>query len=116
MSQITPKGTPNYPFLAPRSQRSLLPSEIMKRWILLLSLVGICGCAHEYVMKLSNGEQLLTPHKPKLKGTYFIYKGARGQEHMVPQSRVEQIEPASVAAKENKFTPSNPKPKHWWQF
>lgn len=91
----------------------------MKRWTPLLSLLlllGLCGCAHEYVMKLSNGEQLLTPHKPKLKGSYYIYKDAQGHNNIIPQSRVEVIEPRSMQAEENKFTPSNPRPVHWWQF
>ena len=81
-----------------------------------LCLLVCCGCAHTYVMKMSNGMQITTPHKPKLKGGYYVYKDAQGKDNYVPQSRVNEIEPASFAAEENKFAPSNPKPKHWWQF
>lgn len=90
----------------------------MKTWILLFGLILVLcgGCAHSYVMRMSNGMQITTPHKPKLKGSYYVYKDAAGRENLVPQSRVTEIAPASMAAEENKFTPSNPKPKHWWQF
>jgi len=90
----------------------------MKKWIclMILSLIGLCGCAHQYVMKLSNGGRIVTPHKPKLKGSNYVYKDAMGRDNVVAQSRVEEIEPASMMAEENRFTPSNPRPKHWWQF
>ncbi len=90
----------------------------MKKWIfpLAASLVVLCGCAHTYVMKLSNGVQITTPHKPKLRGSDYYYKDALGRENKIAQSRVVEIAPASMVAEENKFTPANPKPKHWWQF
>ena len=82
----------------------------------MLAGAVLCGCAHQYVMKLSNGRQVTTNSKPRLKGAYYYYKYAQGREIPVPQSRVMQIEPASVAVEENKFTTPNPKPKrHWWQ-
>ena len=90
----------------------------MKKWksLVALGLVALCGCAHEYVMKLSNGMQITTPHKPKLQGANYYYKDAQGRENIIPQSRVVEIEPASMVAEDNKFTPANPKTKHWWQF
>src|SRR5271169_3728062 len=90
----------------------------MKKWLFPVAagLLMQCGCAHEYVMKLSNGMQITTPHKPKLKGSDYYYKDAMGRENIIPQSRVLEIEPTSMAAEENKFTPSKPETKHWWQF
>lgn len=83
---------------------------------LLLSLLALCGCAHQYVMKLSNGMVISTPSKPKLKGANYYFKDATGREHAIAQSRVSVIEPSSYAAEERK-TPNYPEPKkHWWQF
>ena len=91
---------------------------VMKKWILplVLSLVALCGCAHEYVMKLNNGMQLTSPHKPKLEGSNYHFKDAQGRDNYIPQSRVVEIAPASMVAEENQFTPSKPETKHWWQF
>lgn len=90
----------------------------MKKWIFPLTacVALLCGCAHQYVMKLNNGLQISTPHKPKLQGSNYCYKDAQGRDNFIPQSRVQEIAPASMAAEENKFTPVSPKPKHWWQF
>ncbi len=90
----------------------------MKRMGLVLGLaaLSLCGCAHQYVMKLSNGSEIITPHKPKLQGAVYRYKGVHGQEYVVPQSRVLEIEPASMAHEETQFTPTAPKKKHWWKF
>jgi hypothetical protein len=90
-------------------KKSLLP--------LLFTIFVLCGCAHRYVLKLNNGMQVTTNSKPRLKGANYYYKDAQGHEIPVPQSRVMQIEPVSMAAEDKKFTVSNPKPKrHWWQF
>jgi len=90
----------------------------MNRWILLMaiSVLALCGCAHQYVMKLTNGMQVTTPHKPKLQGATYVYKDAQGRENHIPQSRVLEIAPASMVAEENKFTVSKPEKTHWWQF
>jgi hypothetical protein len=87
-----------------------------KIWFLLL-LCSLCGCAHRYVMKLTNGMQITSPNRPKLKGSYYYYKGPGGEEQVVAQSRVREIEPASMAKEEKKFKVSEPKKKHWyWPF
>jgi len=84
--------------------------------LIILTMV-LCGCASQYVMKLSNGMEVTTNGKPHLKGANYYYKDAQGRDVAVPQSRVVQIEPASMANQENKFAPpKQPKPKHWWQF
>jgi hypothetical protein len=92
----------------------------MKKLILpvAFSLVILCGCASQYVMRLSNGREIVTPSKPKLKGSSFYFKDANGQEHAIPQSKVAEILPASMAAEEKKvpkYTTTRPK-RHWWQF
>lgn len=80
-------------------------------------MLSLCGCAHHYVMKLSNGMQVTSRSKPKLKGSNFYYKGPNGEEEVIPQSRVLVVEPASMAKEENKFKVSEPKKKHWyWPF
>jgi hypothetical protein len=89
---------------------------IMKRTLVVLGLLVLCGCSQTYVMKMSNGSQISTPGKPKLKGAYYHYKDVRGEEHLVPQSRVLLIQPASMAEEDNKFTPQKPKTHHWWKF
>ena len=84
---------------------------------LLLGVWALSGCAHQYVMKLSNGRQISTPSKPKLQHGYYYYKDALGKENAVPAGRVVEVEPASMAkdeAKQNQFVP--PKPHHWYQF
>jgi hypothetical protein len=85
--------------------------------LLLLNCLIFCGCAHHYVMKLTNGSQITTPSKPKLKGSSYHFKDASGRENVIPQSRVMMIEPASMAAEENQFAPVSPKKKKWyWPF
>ncbi len=85
-------------------------------WLLLLA-ASLCGCAHQYSMKLTNGVRITSPNKPKLKGSYYYYKGPHGEEQSIPQSRVMEIEPTSMAKEESKFKVSQPKKKHWyWPF
>ncbi len=83
---------------------------------LLAGLLACGGCAQHYVMKLSNGYEITTASKPKLKGASYHFKDAKGQENMISQGRVMQIEPASIAHAEQKpFKPAKPKkPKHWY--
>src|SRR6266581_678996 len=77
---------------------------------LLLSLLLLSGCAHQYVMTLNNGVKLTTASKPKLKQGRYYYKDAHGQDQFQPEGRVRQIEPASFAKeeeKQNQFKPSS---------
>jgi hypothetical protein len=54
---------------------------------------------------------------PKLKNGFYYYKDAKGHEQAVAQGRVLEIAPASYAEEEKKFTPNQPKEKHWyWPF
>jgi hypothetical protein len=67
---------------------------------LLALLVVLCGCSRVYVMKLSSGQTITTAGKPKLKGSRYFFKDAGGKPNWVPQSRVLEIEPASMAKEE----------------
>ncbi len=89
-----------------------------RNFILALCVAFLfCGCAHPYVMKLSNGSQIVTASKPKLKGATYYFKDANGRTDSLPQSRVMVIEPASMAKQEASFKVHYPEPKrHWWQF
>jgi hypothetical protein len=92
------------------------PEPMKTLWLLLL-VVGFCGCSHQYSMKLTNGVQITSSNKPKLKGSYFYYKGPHGEQQVIPQSRVIEIQPTSMAKEENKFKVSQPRKKHWyWPF
>lgn len=87
-------------------------SVTMNRFgLLLLICLALTGCARQYVMKLSNGTRITTASKPKLKHGYYTYKDAAGNEaRPIPQGRVLEIEPASMAAEEkNRFAPPKPK-------
>ncbi len=84
---------------------------------LLVSLLALCGCAHEYVIKLSNGSQITAASKPKLEGAAYHYKDALGRDNSIPQGRVTEIEPASSAKEETKtFQPTTVKKQRHWYF
>ncbi len=82
----------------------------MKRLLLLLAvmLLPVCGCSRFYIMRLSNGSQITTKGKPRLKDNTYYYKDAQGQTRSVAQGRVKEIMPASMAQEETKtrFNPS----------
>jgi hypothetical protein len=78
--------------------------------LLLVCLAGLTGCAHQYVIKMSNGVKVTTASKPKLKHGYYTFKDAAGNENKLAQSRVLMIEPASMAAEEkDQFKPPKPR-------
>ena len=60
----------------------------------------LCGCARSYVMKLNRGMSITTASKPKLKHGIYFFIDSAGKENWVPQGRVVEIEPASMARKE----------------
>jgi hypothetical protein len=82
----------------------------------LVSLVVLCGCAHHYLMKLSNGDQTISVSKPKLQGTNYHFTGRDGVGHVIPRSRVEKIKTISAEEQEEKPLPppKQNKPKHWY--
>ena len=67
-------------------------------------------------MKFSNGDQVISFSKPKLKEARYYFTDDMGQEHVIPQSRVVKIETVSVAQEQEKpLSPAKPKrPKHWY--
>ena len=83
---------------------------------LLVGLVALCGCAHHYLMKLSNGDQTISLRKPKLQGTNYHFTGSDGVEYVIPKSRVVKIKTVSAIGEEEKpSSPAKPKkPKHWY--
>jgi hypothetical protein len=90
--------------------------DMKRTWVLLsIGLIALCGCAQHYVMKLSNGVQVTTPHKPKLIHGAYHYKDSTGKERTVSAGRVREIEPASMAREEQQtFKPAGPKKRHWY--
>ncbi|HSU55925.1 MAG TPA: YgdI/YgdR family lipoprotein [Candidatus Dormibacteraeota bacterium] len=71
----------------------------MKR-TLLAAIALTCfltGCAQSYVMRMTNGNSVRTASKPKLERGYYTYNDARGNKVYVPQGRVTEIMPASMA-------------------
>jgi hypothetical protein len=83
---------------------------------LLVSLAVLCGCAHQYLMKLTNGDQIISFSKPKLQETSYHFTDSTGVKHVIPQSRVVKIQTVSVVKEEEKpLSPAKPqKPKHWY--
>jgi len=86
--------------------------------LVLIALIALTGCAHHYVMRLTNGGEITTASKPKLKDGIYYFKDAKGEEHVVAAARVREIAPASVAAKEDKAQPVKLKleKKRKWYF
>jgi len=83
---------------------------------LLVSMAGLCGCAHHYLMKLSNGDQTISLTKPKLQGTNYHFTGGDRVECVIPRSRVVKIKAISAIEEQEKpLSPAKPKtPKHWY--
>ncbi len=84
---------------------------------LLIGLIALNGCAHHYVMKLTNGAEVTTATKPKLKDGVYYFKDAKGEEHAVAISRVRELEPASMAEREERpqtLKTEPPKKKRKW--
>jgi hypothetical protein len=86
----------------------------------LVGLVAICGCAHQYLMTLRNGDQIFCRDKPKLQGTNYHFTEIMGGRFVIPQNRVLKIRAVSVEteqqpATESSKSPAKPKkPKHWY--
>jgi hypothetical protein len=85
--------------------------------LLLIGLLALTGCVHHYVLRLNNGAEITTATKPQLREGVYYFKDAKGEEHVVAASRVREMAPASMAAKEEKVhsAPSAPpKKRHWY--
>jgi hypothetical protein len=77
---------------------------------LLIGLMVLTGCAHHYVIRLSNGAEITTATKPRLKEGVYQFKDAKGEEHFVPVNRVREVAPASIAEMEDKPQPIKAEP------
>ncbi len=81
---------------------------------LLVTQAVLSGCAHQYLLKLDNGDQLLSYSKPKKQGDRYLYTSNTGAKLMISQNRVVRIKSITVVKEEPK-PPSPPKkPKHWY--
>ena len=80
-----------------------LATVLVMRNVLAIVAAGIllCGCASNYVVKLNNGLRITTASKPKLQHGFYVFKDAKGNVQQVPQARVIEIAPASMAEDED---------------
>ncbi len=91
----------------------------MKTPVLLstIALIALTGCATPYVLKLTNGSEITTPARPRLKDGVYYFKDANGQEHSVLAARVREVAPASMAKAEDKSQPvkmKSDKKRKWY--
>jgi hypothetical protein len=84
-----------------KTTHSLKSAIFMKRFlpILLLSVL-LTGCARNYVITMNNGTRITTKSKPKLQGSNYVFKDAKGQPAQIPAGRVREVAPASMATEE----------------
>jgi hypothetical protein len=69
----------------------------------LAGLLLLTGCAHGYVLTMSNGDRVHTGSKPKLVNGFYYYKDASGRPAPpVFAGRVTEIAPASMASDTSK--------------
>jgi hypothetical protein len=78
----------------------------------LAGLLLLTGCAHGYILTLSNGGSIHTGSKPKLVNGFYYFKDASGNPAPpVFAGRVSEIGPASMSSDSSKekfkFAPSN---------
>jgi len=70
------------------------------RNLLLLGLLALSGCTHQYVMSLTNGTRITAASKPRLEGGTYYYKDPSGHAASIPAGRVREISPASMVTDE----------------
>ena len=91
--------------------KHLLPNSRCWSKILLLFCLGLLllgGCSRKYVITLKNGTQVTTEGKPRLDRGHYQFTDVRGRKSSVPEGRVLEIAPASMAREENaKFKPAS---------
>ena len=84
---------------------------------LLGSVTVLCGCAHQYLMRLNNGDQVVCLSKPKLREQNYYFTDSEGVAAAVPQSRVVKIETISIVKQDQQpSAPAKPKRRKHWYF
>ena len=87
-------------------------------FLVLAGLLALCGCAHQYLVKLTNGDIIAAATKPKLVGTNYYFRDISGQDDLVPKSRVAKISSGKIVEEEQPPPASKPfkpkKQKHWY--
>src|SRR2546423_5325361 len=63
---------------------------------LLIGLTLLPGCAHRYLIKLTNGAQMISVSKPKVQDGNYRFRDETGGECVIPRSRVVKIETGAV--------------------
>lgn len=83
---------------------------------LLLSLSVLSGCAHDYLITLDNGDQVLSLSKPKRHGDHYRFTGDDGVGCVIPEKRVLKVRAVSLPQEEHAPpTPTAPqRPRHWY--
>ena len=82
---------------------------------LLMALPLLPGCAHRYLLKLTNGDQMISISKPKAQDGNYHYRDEDGVECVIPRSRVANIETGAVQEEKKPAAPTTPKkPRHWY--
>jgi hypothetical protein len=90
--------------------------KVSLAFALLAGLLGLCGCAHQYLLKLRDGDQIFSLTKPRSQGTNYFFTDGTGTPCVLPRSRVVQIRAVSPVNEEQQAaSPAKPKkPKHWY--
>lgn len=78
----------------------------------MLSLIGLTGCARHYSVTLNNNHVVTTYSKPKLNkaGDAYVFKDGAGRMTSLPAGNIKLIEPYARGSsiKEPLFKPSAP--------
>src|SRR5436190_7895626 len=67
-----------------------LPSFVLSLALLAI-LTILSGCAHRYLMTFTDGNQVISISKPKLKGAHYHFRDEAGGECVIPTERVAKI-------------------------